>query len=1212
MTVAAVAVLWGAGTAKADIAVLDVPTNTALREGTTTPATILYTVSPGANVLVVELAQKAPTLTPTFSWGGNNMNRAATAVSDGTIRQVSIFYLLNPGAGTSNLVGSSLSTTYWSMNAFTLSGVDTSAGKPFGTGFVTGSHSNVSTIVNSVAAGSAAVTVEACNNDYMVSGGSPNPFNGFTFTGTGGTASTLWTNNSAGTTTTISGGGLITNLTAGTATIAGTILPPGGTNYVRNVLATVVFASLGAAPAPVSVMSVQGNSTAITNGATPPTTANYTDFGSTNVATGTVVRTFTILNTGDAVLNLTGSPTVAVSGAQAAEFTVTSQPATPVAVSNGTTTFQVTFAPAAPGLRSATLSIANDNPTNNPYAFAIQGTGTGTGPLIGVQGNSIAIANGDATPLTTDGTDFGVTNAAGGAVTHTFAILNTGDAALTLTASPKVAVSGAQASDFTVTAQPSTPVAATNGTTTFQVTFAPSAPGLRSATLNIANNNVSNNPYVFAIQGTGQGTYTLIPMTAKWSVGGSSIGWDATTSWSTVNTNSTPHPASVPGAADTVVFNADWQNTPLTVYLNANQAASGLVFRSTGTITIPGVNVNAANYGSLPSLDTLTLGTGGIRINPGAGLVQDDISGNNLRTGLNSLALTLTADQSWIGPYGNSLLLYTTPVDGGGHNLTLVRDTLKLGNSSSTWSSETIYSFFANMPSITLAEGATLGLYSLNDIVNTNRIPDVTDIISYGGSISYPIWQAPGAHPRSETVHALLLNKGEFDHQQDGYPNLVNVFAYAGGLTRTGATATLVFSDNGNPGHNYLGAAGGTANRVILGGQPDTNFIAPWAIVAGYGFAGHSSTVDNGYPIGVYANGGTAWNASSNDASGIYSTVGLGTVSVGYANPVVKALIFGGSMDLASNRLTITSGGLLFPSTGAGDTIYDGTVTAGTGSDTNLYVFTAYSGANNQKVIGATIADNGAGKVGLVKSGAFVLTLTNANTYSGNTTINNGTLYLSTVGSIVSSPVIELLYGNFAGQYYAGQAASGARLDVSAQTSPWTLGASQTLKGNGVVLGNVNVSGTVAPGADTGMLTVTGNVTFANNASLKVNIQNAQNAGDVWGSGDTWNVGYGRLQVYGAVNLGANAILNLAAPTNATLSISNRLFIVTGASSLSGQFKTPSGVGLNQGDTFTTGGRSYQISYTGKLASQATTGGNDVVLQVQALVPPKGTVLLIR
>jgi hypothetical protein len=128
-------------------------------------------------------------------------------------------------------------------------------------------------------------------------------------------------------------------------------------------------------------IAVEGNATDIVDGDTTPSTADHTDFGSVAVAGGTVVRTFTIKNTGTGALNLTGTPKVAVSGTNAADFTVTTQPTTPVAATTGTTTFQVTFDPSASGLRTATLSIANDDSDENPFDFAIQGTGSGTQPV---------------------------------------------------------------------------------------------------------------------------------------------------------------------------------------------------------------------------------------------------------------------------------------------------------------------------------------------------------------------------------------------------------------------------------------------------------------------------------------------------------------------------------------------------------------------------------------------------------------------------------------------------------------------------------------------------------------------------------------------------------------------------------------------------------------------------------------------------------------
>ncbi len=119
-----------------------------------------------------------------------------------------------------------------------------------------------------------------------------------------------------------------------------------------------------------------------------------------------------------------------------------------------------------------------------------------------VRGNNAPITDGDFSPDPGNHTDFGNVAAAGGIATRTFTIRNTGTGALNLTGSPKVAIGGSHAADFTVTSLPSSPVA--GGTsTTFQIAFDPSMLGLRTATVTIPNSDLDENPHDFAIQGTG-------------------------------------------------------------------------------------------------------------------------------------------------------------------------------------------------------------------------------------------------------------------------------------------------------------------------------------------------------------------------------------------------------------------------------------------------------------------------------------------------------------------------------------------------------------------------------------------------------------------------------------------------------------------------------------------------------------------------------------
>jgi surface protein len=62
------------------------------------------------------------------------------------------------------------------------------------------------------------------------------------------------------------------------------------------------------------------------------------------------------------------------------------------------TTFQITFDPSAVGIRTATISIANNDANENPYTFAIRGTGVNTTDLFVTRWN-LATAGSGATQL---------------------------------------------------------------------------------------------------------------------------------------------------------------------------------------------------------------------------------------------------------------------------------------------------------------------------------------------------------------------------------------------------------------------------------------------------------------------------------------------------------------------------------------------------------------------------------------------------------------------------------------------------------------------------------------------------------------------------------------------------------------------------------------------------------------------------------------------
>jgi hypothetical protein len=147
------------------------------------------------------------------------------------------------------------------------------------------------------------------------------------------------------------------------------------TSFFGNESVDMIRLEASGAPALVPEMNVRGNGVSISDGDSTPSASDHTGFGAADPTVGTVEHVFTIENTGGAVLYLTGAPLVQISGANAGDFTVTAGPSTPIAAGGGTTTFSVQFDPSDVGLRTALVSIANDDSDENPYEFAVHGLG---------------------------------------------------------------------------------------------------------------------------------------------------------------------------------------------------------------------------------------------------------------------------------------------------------------------------------------------------------------------------------------------------------------------------------------------------------------------------------------------------------------------------------------------------------------------------------------------------------------------------------------------------------------------------------------------------------------------------------------------------------------------------------------------------------------------------------------------------------------------
>lgn len=122
-------------------------------------------------------------------------------------------------------------------------------------------------------------------------------------------------------------------------------------------------------------------------------------------------------------------------------------------------------------------------------------------PEIRVEANVhpfLEIVNGDMTPFSLRNTLFAA-QYVGASQSKSYRILNLGNLGLSV---PSVTIVGAHPGDFTITVHPATTILP-GSFSILEIEFSPLAAGERNAIVSIVNNDPDENPYTFAIRGTG-------------------------------------------------------------------------------------------------------------------------------------------------------------------------------------------------------------------------------------------------------------------------------------------------------------------------------------------------------------------------------------------------------------------------------------------------------------------------------------------------------------------------------------------------------------------------------------------------------------------------------------------------------------------------------------------------------------------------------------
>ena len=204
---------------------------------------------------------------------------------------------------------------------------------------------------------------------------------------------------------------------------------------------------------------------------------------------------FTVQNTGEAALDLTGTPTVSIGGTNPDDFSVDPTPVPSSTITpDDFTTFGLSFTPVAEGTKRATIAISNNSANAGGYYFTVVGTATEVAePEINVKQGGVNVPTGT-------GIDFGtlVNNTSSG--DYTFIIENNGTETLTLTNTPVVEITGLNANEFSLQ-QPPVSLVDAGGNTAFTVSFNPVTIGEKSASLRIENDDSDEPIYTILLEG---------------------------------------------------------------------------------------------------------------------------------------------------------------------------------------------------------------------------------------------------------------------------------------------------------------------------------------------------------------------------------------------------------------------------------------------------------------------------------------------------------------------------------------------------------------------------------------------------------------------------------------------------------------------------------------------------------------------------------------
>jgi autotransporter-associated beta strand protein len=579
----------------------------------------------------------------------------------------------------------------------------------------------------------------------------------------------------------------------------------------------------------------------------------------------------------------------------------------------------------------------------------------------------------------------------------------------------------------------------------------------------------------------------------------------------------------------------------------------------------PTITGSGASLGILPGIVVNTVGTGGsntygLATYGSAGVVALTAGTNN--TGSLTAGTNVDATTALIN---TNITINSLQLDGAG-SISNDPGTLNI-------SSGTILSTGANV-SIGLGGGSTLKDTSTTGTTTATGGTLATELVIYnapasnlsiGATIVSPLGLTKGG---AGTTILSADNSASLVNGSSGVPITIN-----GGVLSISAANNL-----GSPLNpinlNNFGELSSTGASVTLGSGSITLGGTNIAYLSGglLDVSGASTNVLNqgtGLLVGTGSLTKTGVGILSLTAANTYTggtNISNGELSLTAAQGTTSGPLGGGTASLPSGQITFGGGSLQYTSTNTTDYSKVFNTSAG-----QLYSIDT----NGQAVTFATALTSSGGS--LTKLGAGTLTLSANSTYSGGTTVNGGTLSVTSAGSLASGSALTLGASGAATLAYTNPTfgavsntnTTASALNFSAVTGTATL-ASLSGAGNTNFASNATVGGNFSSGTATvaGVATftnVSGGTLNLNGATASINTLNGgsinlgttaltvtaggTSAGSITGANGSLNVSGGTLNLSGTNTYGGATLINgasLVAGSTSALSPNSAVTVSTG------------------------------------------------------------------